>query len=694
MNQHTRQTSHKQLQSLSEQTLHKALQLYKAQRYKQVIELVKQMPLKQVTSALYYLIGRSYEKLCQYQQALDCYAKAIALDPHKSTYHLKKANVLKALKRFDTAMLCYDKAITLKNDDLEALNNRANLLITQKMHEPALAAFDLVNKYHPKFEQAYYNKASLLIQIGRVQEAKICTEQGLSIGGAMQESLFRKLLQIYVELEDWDEVARVCKRIKTVLPHSSLCMIYTAVRYREIGLHKDALASIDVALRLYPHDTEVLREKVNVLSITGGITEEFLCETLKVCEMQVREQPPVLQYHTLLLQSFCHQELGHYEPAKCCLKQVSDIANAHNLTAPWVQLADLCVCEGEYAEAETLIKKSLAMSDGSGTQFILGKLGAFKGDWQQAWVGLGPLYSRVWLNEVAGLYAQQWTGTTDLNDKTLLVIRKWGIGDIIQYVRFVLEVKQRYPMVRITALMPEKLLPVLNNSPISAVAEFVASDVQNPECKGQKIHLLPHDYYVTSMALPGCIKLFDAGKFWPGKPYLSFDTELRDELRQRYLGNKNKRLIGFSWFGGHEYSRIRERSIAIEQWEPLFSRAEVQWLSVQYGEHAETLAELNKNLGTNVIWDECFNTYHDIRSWAAQIMACDLIITVDNSVAHLAGALGRETWLLLPVVPEFRWTAQGETTPWYDNMHLFRQTKADAWPEVIKRVIARLDQEQ
>ena len=141
--------------------------------------------------------------------------------------------------------------------------------------------------------------------------------------------------------------------------------------------------------------------------------------------------------------------------------------------------------------------------------------------------------------------------------------------------------------------------------------------------------------------------------------------------------------IGISWRGGKHLSVKRERSIPLEKWHRLFALKELHFINLQYGDCTAELQELQRQMGITIYdWDDS-DPLLNLDDFAAQISALDLVISVDNSTAHIAGALGVPVWTLLPFNCDWRWMQDFTDTPWYKSMRLFRQKICGDWDGVI-----------
>jgi ADP-heptose:LPS heptosyltransferase len=125
---------------------------------------------------------------------------------------------------------------------------------------------------------------------------------------------------------------------------------------------------------------------------------------------------------------------------------------------------------------------------------------------------------------------------------------------------------------------------------------------------------------------------------------------------------------------------------------PLFAQPDVRWINLQYGDH-DAMSEQIAAASAPILIDRSVDQFSNIDVFAAQIAAMDMVLTIDNSTAHLAGALGVPTWVLLPFAPDWRWLQLREDSPWYPTMRLFRQPKIGDWQSVVNRVHSILQEQ-
>jgi hypothetical protein len=168
-------------------------------------------------------------------------------------------------------------------------------------------------------------------------------------------------------------------------------------------------------------------------------------------------------------------------------------------------------------------------------------------------------------------------------------------------------------------------------------------------------------------------------------PYLAADDAHLEKWSAR-LGALRQPRIAIAWAGNSGHDNDRNRSIAFAKLKPLFDAAPASFVSVQRDIRDADAGPLAAETRVTHVGGELEN----FSDTAAVLALCDLVITVDTAVAHLAGAMGRPLWVLVPFWPDWRWTRDRDTTPWYPAARLFRQTALGDWDSVIARVAAEL----
>ena len=319
-------------------------------------------------------------------------------------------------------------------------------------------------------------------------------------------------------------------------------------------------------------------------------------------------------------------------------------------------LRDLGRLDEARAAADTALRIAPAHPD---ARFALSFLDLLEGDWAAGWANYEFRKGRTEMADPA--LSPQWRGE-DLRGRTLLVYGEQGLGDSIQFVRFAGRLAEAG--VRVAALLPAALMDLARAAFPAMRVLRVGEDIP-PFDACCPLPSLPLYCGARAEALPGA-----AG-------YLAAPAERIAAWKAR-LGEHDGPTVALSWAGNPGHPNDLNRSMELAELEPLLRVPGVRWLSLQKGEAAAALA---RRRGGDVL--DLGGELADLADTAAVIALADLTVSVDTAICHLAGALGRPVWTLLPFAPDWRWGLEGATTPWYDTMRLHRQAQPRAWAPVV-----------
>lgn len=257
-----------------------------------------------------------------------------------------------------------------------------------------------------------------------------------------------------------------------------------------------------------------------------------------------------------------------------------------------------------------------------------------------------------------------WVGQPLLN-KRLLVLGEQGYGDSFQFIRFVRNLKNLGADVLVQ--VPREITPLLQRA-------FPDVTFLLPEAGEIGVH-----YWQFMMSVPGILGL-DYARLPRAQRYLSPLSELLSRWSPQ---KEDTRLeVGLVWAGRPEHWNDHRRSLSLNHLESLFQLPGIRWLAVQKEIRNPADREMLSRYGIEWLGED-IESFEDT---AAILDGVDLLISVDTSVAHLAGALGKPVWLLLPLAPDWRWQFRGGTSHWYPAMRLFRQKKTADWPAVVQEL--------
>lgn len=261
-----------------------------------------------------------------------------------------------------------------------------------------------------------------------------------------------------------------------------------------------------------------------------------------------------------------------------------------------------------------------------------------------------------------------WDGRS-IPDGPILVEPEQGYGDTLQFLRFVPGLVERG--CRVWLGLPK------------ALERLVAGSIEVERFVTDPRVCLEAACRIPMMSLPARLGVTASGV--DGSPYLSVPGSNRSTPRPPGAPLR----VGLVWRGNPDHRNDRRRSIPLGLFQSLMSITGVEWVSLQWS--ASGMDEFRELQSRGVRIEDGLDGGVDYADTARAITDTDLVLTVDTSVAHLSGALGHPTWVLLPHYPDWRWALTGEDTPWYRNMRLFRQSRRDAWAEPLETVRRALE---
>jgi hypothetical protein len=380
-------------------------------------------------------------------------------------------------------------------------------------------------------------------------------------------------------------------------------------------------------------------------------------------------QPDLSEAHLNLGAAF--QSLGRYEQAGWAVRRV--VCLAPSLSESWVSSSSIILAAGYIDRAIRYVERALLIDPAhpdahTNRSLILLLRGNFTEGWIEAeWRWKSTLSSAFWRDMKAPL----WLGGESLIGKSILVTSEQGLGDFIHFSRYL-------PLlVRKGARVFVECYPSL----IRILSSLEGSYIWIPQ--GEKLPIT--DFYCPVMSLPLAFDTnFDT---IPSEiPYLhSYPEDLRGWHKK--LGKKTCPRVGLVWSGSSVFRNDHNRSVLFGELSPLISLPGIEFHILQ-----KELRIIDRPLV-----DQCGNIrFHgeeldDFMDTAGLIQEMDLVISVDTSVAHLAGAMGKPVWILLPLVPDFRWLLGRMDSPWYPSATLYRQDMRGEWGAVISRIKTDLE---
>lgn len=523
----------------------------------------------------------------------------------------------------------YYEAIKLDASDAKMWASFGDVSARINRHKDAEAAYQKALRLSPN-ETDYY------LQLGHAQTAQ---RNYVAAGKSYQHFMmmepesvegFKALAKLAEKCGVLDKAASYYEHALAPTPKDPDLLFNYANLLQTAGEYKKALATYQAALELNPKSWEILQGLGKLYTNQRNIDQAL--ETYQTA----------YQYHP-------KRTLEHY----------LNLVALYYDSGDWQQALEYCDNALQQAPENTHAHMMRA--------YILLALGRWSEGWEEHEI---RLKHGEWINKHLPplVSTPLWKGEA-LPDATILVEEDQGYGDSMHFCRYISLLAQRCKKVVVRARPAVE--QIMKSVP--GVDSVISVTETSPN--------VPIDRYVYMMSLPhylgpGEDKILTTG------PYLFADAEKVEQWKQHIDSDKFK--IGIAWEGNLTHNKNAIRSIPLTLFEPLGELENVDLYSLQKrppGTETE-----NANLNIIDLSDEL----HDFSHTAAAITHLDLVISVDTAVAHLAGGLGKSVWTLLYYPPEWRWQAEGDTTPWYSSMRLFRQDTQRDWAAVIQQVVDEL----
>jgi tetratricopeptide (TPR) repeat protein len=653
------------------------------------------------------LVGMSLVALAsrQSEAAVKMARAAVAAAPRMVSAWVALGQALKAATRNDEAERAYRHAIGLEGMNALARMGIGELMLALGRPLEAIAEFELALRRNPALAAAEMGLGNALGMMGRdeealeryrkaqalrprLPEAEFALGYALARMGRMKEAEahYRRALVLrpdfaaaWINLgnllrEQGREVyaEAALKRAVELRPDLVTSWINLALLERERRCPSEAEACLRKAFALNPEQVETLVAWCQFRAAEGDLAGAW--QWLRwALEREPKNQEAVNMRGILL-----HKE-GRFEEAVEVFEQAEALGHCAAASNRGNSLLDM----GRMDEALRAQELAVEREPGNaGAQYNLSLTRLRLGDWERGW----PCYEARWrfreVHRRPRVFRQpRWQGE-EIEGRRILLHAEQGLGDTIQFCRYATLVEARGGVVILQ--VQEPVLRLMQSLAVAhaGLAETALLGTKLPE----------FDLECPLMSLPAVFGTTVETVPWPGA-YLGADPRLAAEKRVLFASNgrRNKSLrVGIAWAGNPKYKADQQRSVKLATLLPLLRISQrssgVEWISLQKGPAAEELAALP----VDVTVRDGSSSDRDLAETAALIATLDLVISTDTCIAHLAGAMGKPVWILLPHLSDWRWMQEIETTPWYPTARLFRQGRPGDWAGVLERVRAEL----
>ena len=587
-------------------------------------------------------LGQVHQALGDAGEALQCFSRAAGINPAAAGTHLNLGNALKSLDRFDDALSSYRVALDLQPDFAEAHFNLAVTLVKLGQNEEALASFRQSLALKPDFPQALCEMGNVLHQLGEMEEAVETYQQFISLAPDLVQA------ETYVNMAD-------------ILGG--------------LDRPRDAVDSYQRALVKKPEFTTAYINRGNTLKAMGRL-EDAKADFIKARDIDPGICEPYVGLGNVL------KAQNRLDDAISCYRQA--IAVDPNNSGAHDNLGTALKLQGRLEDAVASFHESLRLEpDNAKVHCNLSMVFLLMGRLREGWA---EFHWRWRVEDSAGLRIfphAVWPGG-DPKNKTILVWPEQGVGDEIMFSSMILDLVDAGA--RVVLESDPRLVPLFRRSfpDVSCIAKV------SPASPSSEAYSPTIDFQLPSGDLGQWFRN-DFKAFPQRRSYLVADTPRRDAIRQRYQDGTGDLLVGIAWHSMNDkFGDLK--SLALNELRPLAEVPGIRLVDLQYGDTVRERAAFKMETGHSVLHDDDIDQMAALDGFAAQVAALDLVVTISNTTAHVAGALGIPTWVLLHTAPLSCWMMDREDSPWYPSVQLFRQPRPGDWGDVIGRVVHQLGQ--
>ena len=614
----------------------------------------------------YNNLGILLKGLNRLQEAEAMFRSVATIRPDQPQAYNNLGAVLYGLRRLDEAETAYRQALALRPDYAEALYNLGIVLYDYRRFGEAEAAYRQSLAVRPDCAEVHNNLGNVLRELGRVSEAEQAYRQALTLRPQYAEAL-NNLASVLKTLKRLPEAELACRLAVTIRPHYPEAHNNLGSVLGDLKRPAEAESSYRQALAQRPDYAEAHYNLGIVLH-----NQERLAEAEMAYRQALAINPAGVEAHNNL--GGVLQALDRLPEAAAAYRQAlalrPDLIEAHyNLGNVFKELDCL-------AEAEASFRRAIAIrADYADARFALGTLLISLGQFEEGFQLYEWRYQKqdfIYCKTPGLLPCPQWHGDT-LVGKSLLIWQEDGLGDILQFARYLPLIKAQ-GAVHITVAC----IPALHR--LLAALDGVDAVLDHESALGKATGF---DCWTSLLSAP--LHFRTTLETIPPVTHLKLAAPLAEHWRARLAALPAGRKIGLVWKGNPRHVNDANRSLpSLTALAPLWSVPDLCFVSLQKGQgedegRSPPAFQPLLHLGSEVA---------DMADSAAIIAELDLVICVDTSIAHLAASLGKPCWVMLPGQGlDWRWMHERTDSPWYpQTLRLFRRRAEEGWPAVIERV--------
>ena len=572
-------------------------------------------------------------------QAIQAYQQALQVVPEDLTICKELAFTLYQADRYDEALQVFQHKLNDNPSDIKFRVELGDFLQSIGRFEDSIRAYQKALSIDTDAYEAYNNLGVALSKVGRFDQSIQACQNAIRIFPDYFEA-YNNLGNVYKEMKQLVQAVKSYQEAIRINPEAEKIYFNLGNVFKELDKHEEAIRSYQQVFRLNPNHVEAYYNQGVVLQDQGNFNQ-----AVESYQEAIRINPEYAQAYNNY--GFILHKQGKFDEAINQYRRAIDL-------------------DPTIAQAHTNLGVALLLT------------GDFKKGWQEYdW----RLKTELYRSDKRTLPYPRWHGC-DLASKTILVWAEQGIGDQIMFASVLHLLAQKSQ--RVVVGIEPRLVAIFQRS-FPSIAFFSQFDLPDLCVLGHSI-----DYQIPIASL-GQHFLNTETTFPKQRSYLIPCSEKVQQFEHRYKQLADGRpLIGISWRGGNKGKE--SRNISLKQWADLIAMRNFCFINLQYGDVIDEINEFTAATGIPIYSDGQVDSSKDLDDFFAQVAAMDLVVSIANSTAHIAGSLGKPALIFLPHVPDWRWMLNRTDSLWYPEITLLRQSREGSWSDVLQQAKTALTQ--
>jgi len=591
----------------------------------------------------YNNLGIVFKEQGKLEESVQAHHKAIEIQPDHAEAHYNLGDTYQKQGKLEESIQAYYKAIEIQPNYTEAYNNLGIALKEQGELELAIQAYHKAIEIQPNYVEVYNNLGIALKGQGELELAIQAYHKAIEIQPNYAEVHYN-LGNAYQEQKKLELATQVYHKAIEIQPNYAEAHNNVGNAYQEQGELELAIQAYHKAIEIQPTHIEAHNNIGNTYQEQGKLEE-----SVQAYHKAIEIQPCSAEAYNNLGNAY--QEQGELELAIQAYHKAIEI-------------------QDDFAEAHNNLGQILLL------------LGYFRQGWEEyEWRWQCRNFSIGQRNFPQPL----WNGS-NLQGKSILVWAEQGIGDEIMFANLLDSLKKISSHIIVECEI--RLVAFFQRS--FPETQFVPRE--NPP--NSRLLNSNIDYQVPIGSLGQWLRPDEDSFKQNRQSYLTTCTDKSEQIKKRYQSlAADSILIGISWKStGAKQKQTLSKSTTLKDWTSILSQQGCCFINLQYGDIEPELEQFQEETGLKIYCDQEIDALQNLDDFATQVSALDLVVSTSNTTAHIAGALGKRVWTLLPYMPNWRWMLNRNDTLWYPHMRLFRQNTIGDWRDVFQRVTLALEQ--